>query len=52
MLMFLFFWGSTYGPLGFVLFFEVQTSDQLEMGLELPDCCGSNWGRHLKLRII
>lgn len=52
MLTFLFFWGTTYSTLGFVLCFEVQTSDQLEMGLMFPDCSGSNWGKYLGLRII
>lgn len=36
MLTVLFFWGTTYGTLGFVLCFKVQTSDQLEISLELP----------------
>lgn len=52
MLTFLFFWSITCDPLGFVSCFEVQTSDQLEMGLELPDRCGSNWGRYLGMKII
>lgn len=45
-------WGTTYGTFGFALCFGIQTSHQLEMGLKLPDHCGSNWGRYLRLRII
>lgn len=48
----LFILGTAYSTLGFVLCFEVQSSDQLEMGVELLDHCGSSWGRYLGLRII